>query len=204
MTGQRAMSFGGKRLQVRGEWVHLAFVESESAGRGARGQATHEGQPGGLLVPGVPVHEGACEDVQAHRRDWGGDTAGEGGTSASAEGDGPCEGRRRDVHGAARVVVWGRSMSMADADADQLADVGRQFKLRLRKSARARHYALSTIRELADGTVTARIGGAVRGCEYRFMTRRQAEAAVNRHYNQALQTWTLKTQRRAEHDGPDN
>lgn len=65
-------------------------------------------------------------------------------------------------------------------------EVGRLFRLKLKRNHEARQVALASVRERPDRKWQARIGGNLRGRTYVYPTRRAAEAAVNEHYNEAM------------------
>jgi len=89
-----------------------------------------------------------------------------------------------------------------DAKAKEVIDavLGKRFKLRLKRNVAAREAAKATIASVRGTfgvTFLARIGGQVRGRTEAFSTRREAEIAVDKHYNDAMMAW-IKSQHKGD------
>lgn len=78
----------------------------------------------------------------------------------------------------------------------ELVDLGRLFRLRMRRSLAAREEALSSVRPRPDGRWQARIGGRIRGETRAFVSRAEAERAVHDHYNEAMLAWVRDATRK--------
>lgn len=71
---------------------------------------------------------------------------------------------------------------------------GRLFGLKVKRNAEARKQAQETIRQRPDGQWQAKVGGAQRGWMV-VGAKRSVEAAIERHYNDAL--YSFVTRRRS-------
>lgn len=81
-----------------------------------------------------------------------------------------------------------------------MVNVGRLFKLRLRRSYAAREAAKATIRKHDLGWFEATVGGPVKGRTILGLTARDVADQIDTHYNAAMSQYVLDLSRRSHNE----